>query len=74
MKWKICFDDNNEWLPLTEVWKAEAVIRQCPNLSDQFDDYLNDTNSLSGDDILRILCEKQCEEQINSGKKNVDNS
>ena len=48
---------------------AEAVIKQCPNLSDQFDDYLNDTNSLSGDHILRILCEKQCEEQINLGRK-----
>ena len=48
---------------------AEFVIKQCPNLSDQFDDYLNDTNSLSGDDILRILCEQQCKEQINSGRK-----
>ena len=57
---------------------AEAVIKQCPNLSDQFDDNLSDnlsdTNRLSGDDILRILCEQQCEEQINSGRKNVDNS
>ena len=53
---------------------AEAVIKQCPNLSDQFDDDLSDTNRLSGDDILRILCEQQCEEQINSGRKNVGNS
>ena len=50
---------------------AEAVIKQCPNLSDQFDDYLNDTNSLSGDDILRILCEQQCQKQINSGRKSI---
>ena len=56
---------------------AEAVIKQCPNLSDQFDAFqafVSDTNRLSGDDILRILCEQQCEEQINSGKKNVGNS
>ena len=53
---------------------AEAVIKQCPNLSDQFDDDLKNTNRLSGDDILRILCEQQCEEQINSGRKNVGNS
>ena len=53
---------------------AEAVIKQCPNLSDQFEDNLNDTNRLSGDDILRILCEQQCEEQINSGRKDVGNS
>ena len=52
---------------------AEAVIKQCPNLSDQFEDDLNDTNRLSGDDILRILCEQQCEEQINSGRKDVGN-
>ena len=53
---------------------AEAVIKQCPNLSDRFEDNLNDTNRLSGDDILRILCEQQCEEKINSGRKYVGNS
>ena len=52
---------------------AEAVIKQCPNLSDQFDNDFNDTNRLSGDDILRILCEQQCEEQIDSGRKSVRN-
>ena len=50
---------------------AEAVIKQCPNLSDQFENDLSDTNRLSGDDILRILCEQQCEEKINSGRKDV---
>ena len=51
---------------------AEAVIKQCPNLSDQFDPFeafVSDTNRLSGDDILRILCEQQCEGQIDSGRK-----
>ena len=46
---------------------ADAVIKQCPDLSDQFDNDFNDTNRLSGEDILRILCEQQCEEQIKSG-------
>ena len=56
---------------------AEAVIKQCPNLSDQFEAFeafISDTNRLSGDDILRILCEQQCEEQIDSGRKSVGNS
>ena len=56
---------------------AEAVIKQCPNLSDQFDAFeafiSSDTNRLSGDDILRILCEQQCEEQIDSGRKGEGN-
>ena len=55
---------------------AEAVIKQCPNLSDQFDPFeafVSDANRLSGDDILRILCEQQCEEKINSGRKDVGN-
>ena len=55
---------------------AEAVIKQCPNLSDQFDAFeafISDTNRLSGDDILRILCEQQCEEKLNSGRKGVGN-
>ena len=55
---------------------AEAVIKQCPNLSDKFEAieaFISDTNRLSGDDILRILCEQQCEEQIDSGRNIVVN-
>ena len=52
---------------------ADAVIKQCPDLSDQFDNNFNDTNRLSGEDILRILCEQQCEEQMDSGRKGVGN-
>ena len=52
---------------------ADAVIKQCPDLSDQFDYDINDTNRLSGEDILRILCEQQCEEQIKSGMLSVWN-
>ena len=56
---------------------AEAVIKQCPHLSDQFDAFeafISDTNRLSGDDILRILCEQQCEERIKSGIHSIWNS
>ena len=52
---------------------ADAVIKQCPDLSDQFDNDFNDTNRLSGEEILRILCEQQCEEQIKSGMLSVWN-
>ena len=52
---------------------ADAVIKQCPDLSEQFDNDINDKNRLSGEDILRILCEQQCEEQIKSGMLSVWN-
>ena len=45
---------------------ADAIIKQCPNLSDQLYDPI--ANRLSGADILRILCDKQCGQQRESGK------
>ena len=45
---------------------ADAIIKQCPNLSDQLYDPM--ANRLSGADILRILCDKQCGQQKESGK------
>ena len=45
---------------------ADAIIKQCPNLSDQLYDPM--ANRLSGADILRILCDKQCGQQRESGK------
>ena len=44
---------------------ADAIIKQCPNLSDQLYDPM--ANPLSGADILRILCDKQCGQQRESG-------
>ena len=48
---------------------ADAVINQCPNLSDQIYDPL--ARRLSGSDILRILCDEQCEEEKKSGMNNT---
>ena len=48
---------------------ADAVINQCPNLSDQIYDPFS--SRLSGTDILRILCDEQCEEQKKSGRNNI---
>ena len=48
---------------------ADAVINQCPNLSDQI--YDPSASRLSGTDILRILCDEQCEEQKKSGRDNT---
>ena len=45
---------------------ADAIIKQCPNLSDQLYDL--SANRLSGADILRILCDKQCGQPKESGK------
>ena len=45
---------------------ADAIIKQCPNLSDQLYDLR--ANRLSGADILRILCDKQCGQPKESGK------
>ena len=48
---------------------ADAVINQCPNLSDQIYDPL--ASRLSGSDILRILCDEQCEEEKKSGRNDT---
>ena len=45
---------------------VDAVIKQCPNLVDRISDPT--AARLSGDDIIRILCEEQCEEMKKSGK------
>ena len=45
---------------------ADAIIKQCPNFSDQLYDLR--ANRLSGADILRILCDKQCGQPKESGK------
>ena len=47
---------------------ADAIIKQCPNLSNQL--YDPKANRLSGADILRILCDQQCRQQKESGKNN----
>ena len=48
---------------------SDAVINQCPNLSDQIYDPF--ASRLSGSDILRILCDEQCEKQKKSGRINT---
>ena len=45
---------------------VDAVIKQCPNLAERISDPT--AARLSGDDIIRILCEEQCEEMKKSGK------
>ena len=49
---------------------ADAVIKQCPHLSQEISKPDGYGNRLSGNEILNILCEGQCEEQKNYGKGN----
>ena len=49
---------------------ADAVIQQCPHLSEEISKPDGYGNRLSGNEILNILCEGQCEEQKNYGKVN----
>ena len=48
---------------------ADAVIKQCPHLSEEISKPDGSGKRLSGNEILNILCEGQCEEQKNDGKK-----
>ena len=49
---------------------ADAVIQQCPHLSEEISKPDGYGKRLSGNEILNILCEGQCEEQKNYGKGN----
>ena len=49
---------------------ADAVIKQCPHLSEEISKTEGVEKRLSGNEILNILCEGQCEEQKNYGKGN----
>ena len=49
---------------------ADAVIKQCPHLSEEITKTEGYEKRLSGNEILNILCEGQCEEQKNYGKGN----
>ena len=49
---------------------ADAVIKQCPHLSEEISNTEGVEKRLSGNEILNILCEGQCEEQKNYGKGN----
>ena len=49
---------------------ADAVIQQCPHLSEEISKPDGYGKRLSGNEILSILCEGQCAEQKNYGKGN----
>ena len=49
---------------------ADAVIKQCPHLSEEISKTEGVEKRLSGNEIFNILCEGQCEEQKNYGKGN----